>query len=234
MAGLTAYTVVRMLLGFLFIALATAQCPNELAVYNPMLRTTCTNGSKFFEAEVDYHSLMTPAYFIVPVDTTLVANAVKPYNLLTPPASLFPNGFPAGTHPVLVTDSLESDIRMSTLQLPTSLLEGAIRVPYVDRLGDGKTPFQYSIHDYISGVNGQDISGFVPGRLPGSLSCSPLKDSHSDCGFAWRNHRPCSDFCAQQCALAIDQYPTSRIHFPDQGYDRTKPSLRAGCDSGGG
>ena len=156
--------VLRLLLAFVFLAFINAQCPNELAVYNPMLRTTCTNGSKFLRP-IQYHSLKTSAYFIVPVSTTLVANAVKPYKLLTPPASLFPNGFPAGTSPVLVADSLESDIRMSTLQLPTSLLEGAIRVPFVDRLGDGKTPFQYSVHDYISGVNGQDISGFVPGRL---------------------------------------------------------------------
>ena len=53
---------------------------------------------------------------------------------------------------------------MSSLQIMSDLLQGSIRVPYVDRLGDGKTPFQSSIKQYIGGVNGQDVAGLVPGN----------------------------------------------------------------------
>lgn len=91
---------------------------------------------------------------------------MKPYNLLPLPTSdksLFPNGFPAGKFPVLVESTLQSDIRMSDLQLPKDLLGGSIQVPYVDRLNDGKTPFLFSIKQFVGGFNGAIISGFVPG-----------------------------------------------------------------------
>ena len=107
------------------------------------------------------------AYFIVPVDKATVEKAVSPYELLSLPiddASLFPNGFPAGKHPVLVQSSFGSDIRMSVLQLPDELLSGGISVPYTDRLGDEKTPFTFSVKQYVGGANGQDISGVVPGK----------------------------------------------------------------------
>ena len=67
-------------------------------------------------------------------------------------------------HPVLVTIDEESDIRMSALQIPTPLLAGSIVVPYVDRLGDGETGFQFSVKQYIGGYDGDNISGLVPGR----------------------------------------------------------------------
>lgn len=67
-------------------------------------------------------------------------------------------------HPVLVTIDQESDIRMSALQIPTPLLAGSIVVPYVDRLGDGETGFQFSVKQYIGGYDGDNISGLVPGR----------------------------------------------------------------------
>ena len=67
-------------------------------------------------------------------------------------------------HPVLVTIDQESDIRMSALQIPTPLLAGSIVVPYVDRLGNGETGFQFSVKQYIGGYDGDNISGLVPGR----------------------------------------------------------------------
>ena len=111
------------------------------------------------------------AFFIVPVTTATVASAVAPYSLLPLPttdATLFPNGFPAGKFPVLVYVDYANDIRMSALQLPTALMEGAIIVPWVDRLADRKTPFSFSVKDYIGGVDGEDITPYVP-VIVGSL-----------------------------------------------------------------
>ena len=107
------------------------------------------------------------AFFIVPVDQAAVAAAVKPYNLLPLPTadtSLFPNGFPQGKFPVLVASTFQSDIRMGDLQLPKQLLGGSLQVPYVDRLGDGKTPFLFNIKQFVGGYNGADISASVPGK----------------------------------------------------------------------
>lgn len=107
------------------------------------------------------------AFFIVPVDQATVAAAVKPYTLLPLPTadtSLFPNGFPQGKFPVLVTSTLQSDVRMGDLQLPKQLLGGSLQVPYVDRLGDGKTPFLFSVKQFVGGYNGADISASVPGK----------------------------------------------------------------------
>lgn len=74
-------------------------------------------------------------------------------------------------HPVLVEIDMETDIRMSALQIPTPLLSGSIQVPYVDRLGDGETGFLFSVDQYIGGYDGDDVSGYVPGkRLPQCLS----------------------------------------------------------------
>ena len=65
---------------------------------------------------------------------------------------------------MLVTISQENDIRMTALQIPTPLLTGSIVVPYVDRLGDGKTGFQFSVKQYIGGYNGDNVAGYVPGK----------------------------------------------------------------------
>ena len=112
------------------------------------------------------------AYFIVPVDTATVSKAVFPYKLLPLPStdkSLFPNGFPTGKHPVVVTSGLNSDIRMMKLQLQKPLLGGSITVPYVDRLRDGKTPFCFTVKQYIGGVNNDDVNALVPSRLSPAL-----------------------------------------------------------------
>ncbi|KAL9003725.1 MAG: hypothetical protein Q9188_003429 [Gyalolechia gomerana] len=103
------------------------------------------------------------AWFILPVPKASVQSIV-PYNLITPPFSdntLFPNGFPANTHPVVVSTGYQNDIRMINLQIP-ALLAGSIYVPYTDRLNDGKTPFNYGVQNYIGGVDGKEIDGVVP------------------------------------------------------------------------
>ena len=172
MAHFAMHRHIYLLVLCLIAAITNAQCPNTLAVYNPSLRTACTNASKSMLECIVRLLLTIPAYFIVPVNTATVQTAVAPYKLLPLPtsdATLFPNGFPAGQFPVIVSSGLESDIRMSSLQLMSSLLQGSVRVPYVDRLGDGKTPFQFSVEQYIGGVNGQDVSGLVPGKFSGEI-----------------------------------------------------------------
>ena len=84
------------------------------------------------------------AWFVLPIATTSVQSVV-PYPLLTPPYSdttLFPKGFPPNAHPVLVSSGYDNDIRMASLQIP-ALKSASIYVPYTDRLGDGKTAFNY-------------------------------------------------------------------------------------------
>ncbi|KAL8688400.1 MAG: hypothetical protein Q9218_005679 [Villophora microphyllina] len=128
--------------------LGNPQCPNTLAVYNPNLRTMCSNET----------------WFILPVAKASVASLVKPYTLITPPFSdktLFPQGFPAGAHPVLVSSGYSNDIRMFFLGI-TALNTGAIIIPYTDRLKDSKTPFNYNVQTYIGGVDGQNVMGLVP------------------------------------------------------------------------
>lgn len=71
---------------------------------------------------------------------------------------------------MLVAINIQNDIRMSALQIPTPLLAANIQVPYVDRLGDGKAGFQFSVKQYIGGYDGSDVSAYVPGkRLPHHL-----------------------------------------------------------------
>ena len=72
---------------------------------------------------------------------------------------------------MLVEIDMETDIRMSALQMSTPLLCGRIQVPYVDRLGDGKTGFLFSVDQYIGGYDGSDVAAYVPGKcLPQGLS----------------------------------------------------------------
>ena len=76
---------------------------------------------------------------------------------------------------MLVQIDIQNDIRMSALQIPTPLLNGNIIVPYVDRLGDGKTGFTFSVKQYIGGYDGSDVSGYVPGKRPTSPSYATNK-----------------------------------------------------------
>jgi len=134
------------------LSFANAQAgPNTLAVYNPANRTMSSNES----------------WFIVPVATSSLQPLV-PWPLLTPPddTTLFPLGFPAGYHPVIIAAGYINDIRMNPenlvpLEIP-SLMQADIIVPYTDRLQDGQTPFGYSLNYYIGGTNGDDLESLVP------------------------------------------------------------------------
>ncbi|KAI4200212.1 MAG: hypothetical protein LQ350_004070 [Teloschistes chrysophthalmus] len=130
--------------------LGNPECPNTIAFYNPNLRTMCSNST----------------WFILPVPKADAESLVKlsGYSLITPDFSdktLFPTGFPAGAHPVVVSSGYNNDIRMFFLGI-TALSSAAIYVPYTDRLKDGKTPFNYPVQNFIAGVNGQTIMGLVP------------------------------------------------------------------------
>lgn len=100
---------------------------------------------------------------------------VFPYQLITPPVtdtSLFPTGFPAGMHPVVVSTGYQNDIRMLNLDIK-ALFSGGVAVPYVDYLGDKKTPFNFLVQGYIGGINGNDLEAVVPSMH--ILSPSPLR-----------------------------------------------------------
>ena len=95
------------------------------------------------------------------------------YDLLPVPQdeSLFPNGFPEDQHPVLVTNGLQNDIRITAV-LPLqikALLSAQYSVPYVDRLGNGKDAFQYQLNNYIGGIDGQNTMSLVPGMYQSSV-----------------------------------------------------------------
>ena len=128
--------------------IALGQAPNTIARKYPNDRTSSMNGT----------------WVIIPIDTAAVQKVTQPYLLLPVPANdrtLFPQGFPAGKHPVVVSSGYMNDIRMSALEIDT-LLGASIYVPFTDRLRDGKTPFTYPARNYIGGVNGMDLSGLVP------------------------------------------------------------------------
>lgn len=106
--------------------------PNQEAIYYPSERTMSNNGT----------------YFLVPMNRTAVEAAVAPYKLTALPLddeTLFPSGFPAGMHPVLVSSSLGANIQMlGLLSIPKFLINGMVYIPFVDRLGTG-VPFQFPV-----------------------------------------------------------------------------------------
>ncbi|SMQ55227.1 unnamed protein product [Zymoseptoria tritici ST99CH_3D7] len=133
----------------------SAQCLNTVAAYNPNVRTMTSNNT----------------WFVVPVpkDTALAA-AKEAYPLAnlrlldiqsqsTP--DFFPNGFPEGMHPVLVTSGYTDDTRLTALQIDGALLVGTVFVPYVAR-GNSDAPLSASIVQYLAGPNGPLPNGLVP------------------------------------------------------------------------
>ncbi|KAL9107666.1 MAG: hypothetical protein Q9227_007473 [Pyrenula ochraceoflavens] len=129
---------------------ALPQGPNTLAPEYPNQRTENVNGT----------------WFILPLPKTVVQSAVS-WPLLSPPLSdqtLFPNGFPSDSHPVLCMSAYMNDIRMSVLQIQ-NLFGGGCTIPYVDRLKDGKSAFQASARQWVGGANGNDLMGVVPAEV---------------------------------------------------------------------
>ena len=104
------------------------------------------------------------AWFILPVPKDKVQPLVKPFSLIPPNTAdktLFPNGFPPNAHPVLVNSGYDNDIQMLDLKI-AALKSAAIYVPYVDRLNDGKTPFNYAVQNYIGGTR-NFVEAYIPG-----------------------------------------------------------------------
>lgn len=103
---------------------------------------------------------------MLPLNFDVVSSIVAPKKLIpiAPDTARFPNGWPAGTHPVVVSGSYNTYIEMLGLSIPNSLMAASVRVPCVDQLGDGKTCFDMAITDYIGGPNGQLLPGLVPGK----------------------------------------------------------------------
>ncbi|KAF2210192.1 hypothetical protein CERZMDRAFT_113425 [Cercospora zeae-maydis SCOH1-5] len=132
---------------------AAAQCLNEVAQYNPTLRTMSSNTT----------------WFIVPIPKEAAQAAVdasypgQDLTMLDVPddPSLFPEGWPAGSQPVLVNSGLTDDIRLSALQIDGGLLQGQIYVTYVGRRGSS-TPLSAATKGYIAGQNGPLPNGLVP------------------------------------------------------------------------
>ncbi|KAL8995264.1 MAG: hypothetical protein Q9169_004970 [Polycauliona sp. 2 TL-2023] len=137
---------------FVSLAYGRPECANTLAQYNPAMRTTCYNAT----------------WFIIPVPKADVQSLVPLYPLLTPPftdRTLFPTGFPANAHPVVVNTGYQNDIRMANLKID-ALLSAAVSIPYVDRLRDGKTPFQATVQNYIGGVNDDQTTAYLNSLIP--------------------------------------------------------------------
>lgn len=99
----------------------------------------------------------------------VVKKAVAPYKLINKlPLAVFPKGsFPKNAHPVIVQIGHQNNIsQFGHLQIP-KMMAGRLLVPFVDRLGNGLTPFNYPLKNWISGV-GDSLKGLVP-TLAGNL-----------------------------------------------------------------
>lgn len=119
--------------------LTTAQCNNQVAAFNPNLRTMSSNST----------------WFIVPVPKAAAQRAVDAsfpgygLTLLDVPSdpNVFPDGFPSGFQPVLVTTGYTDDIRISALQIDGALPQGTIYVTYVSKNGS-PTPLAAQASSY--------------------------------------------------------------------------------------
>ncbi|TKA83473.1 hypothetical protein B0A55_00567 [Friedmanniomyces simplex] len=135
-----------------------AQCPNEVANYNPNLRTASANNT-WFLVTVPKSAVQTA------LDTSYGPGLVVLANLPTNDASLFPHGFDsAAYHPVLVDAMYQDDVRMAAAKIEGPLLGAGLYVPYVRRAGISKagTVLQAPLSTFISGANGDAIAGLVP------------------------------------------------------------------------
>lgn len=107
-----------------------------------------------------------PAFFLVPIPVATAQEIAGQYKLLSLPTddkTLFPQGFPEGMHPVLVAGGYESDVRINNLEID-ALIAGFTYIPFVDRLGDGKTPFLSPI---LVALNAPPPDNFLGGVVPG-------------------------------------------------------------------
>ncbi|KAH9809078.1 ProP, Permease of the major facilitator superfamily, partial [Teratosphaeria destructans] len=157
-----------------FASWVAAQCPNEVAIYHPTLRTMTTNSTWFIvpvpataaqKALDDFYGLGNAPWAMVVVcaDITIqVSLAPVP----TTDTTLFPSGFPSTDHPVLVSSGFDDDIRQSVLQIDGALLAGSVYVPYVRRAAPATTPSSPPPSTTTStGQNGDAIAALVPSTV---------------------------------------------------------------------
>jgi hypothetical protein len=89
------------------------------------------------------------------------------YKLLPVDQSLFPQGFPNDAHPLLLDPGYQNEIRTKVLGVQIqidAMMDGSIYVPFVDRLGDGKSAFLWKVQTFISGLHGHSVAALVPGK----------------------------------------------------------------------
>ena len=163
----------------------SGQCANNVAIFHPKLRTQTSNrfatpsafsnvafasGAISNLPTVILLTLLFSTWFIVPAPKPAVQQALKeafPLQALslldvpTTDSSLFPNGFPEGMHPILVSIGFNDDIRMSALQIDGGLRQGSVYATYVSQNGD-PTPLSASLVGYIAGEHGPLPNGLVP------------------------------------------------------------------------
>lgn len=136
--------------------LTTAQCNNQVAAFNPNLRTMSSNST----------------WFIVPVPKAAAQKAVDAsfpgygLTLLDVPSdpNVFPDGFPSGYQPVLVTTGYTDDIRISALQIDGALPQGTIYVTYVSK-GGSSTPLAAQASSYSKSRAPFSLFVFLPVNL---------------------------------------------------------------------
>ncbi|KAJ4354851.1 hypothetical protein N0V95_003461 [Ascochyta clinopodiicola] len=138
-----------------------AQCPNKVADKNPTLRTMSTNNTWFI--------ISVPKKKVIQaLNEAFIFNAFfEELTLLDLPPSL---GFPEGMHPILATNGLSADIRISALQISGHLLGSSTSVPFVSYKGS-KAPFNAPLNGCIGGKDEDTLEKLrLAGLIPAIVS----------------------------------------------------------------
>ncbi|KAF2754533.1 hypothetical protein EJ05DRAFT_504068 [Pseudovirgaria hyperparasitica] len=146
----------------------TAQCTNQLASWNPNLRTMTANDSRLLTIHgIALMHLL--AWFIVPISKSAVLRAVQKSNplvtglsLLDVPASELPGFQGNDLHPVLVQSGWNDDIRLDVLQIWGALFQASVSALYVSKDGS-RTPLQADTAGVIGATDSSPpLGGLVP------------------------------------------------------------------------
>jgi len=100
-------------------------------------------------------------WMVIPVNKTAVVDAVWPYKLLDVlPRSIFPEGFPNGTHPVIARIGYANNISQSHHSIGKKMV-GSLFVPFVDKTDDKYNPFNFVLKNWLGGVE-SEWDGVIP------------------------------------------------------------------------
>lgn len=140
-----------------------ARIPLALAAYTAFANAQAGPNTLYATYPLDQTQSINGTYTVIAMNKTLVASLVYPKKLvdIQPDANLYPQGFPADTHPVTVFGGYDGSIKQAGLEI-NFLMQARIEIPCVDQLGDGKTCFRKQLSVYLGGENGQLASGLVP------------------------------------------------------------------------